>query len=148
MSRSGYIDDDENDPGFARWRGAVKRALRGRRGQAFLREMLAALDAMPEKSLIAAELVTETGDVCAIGAVCKARGMDVSTIDESEPEAVAEAVGISRAMAAEIAYINDEDGPGRWNDPEKTSARFERVRAWVVKQISAASERGAGGEGQ
>jgi hypothetical protein len=39
-----------------RWRGAVASAIRGGRGQAFLREMLAAMDAMPVKRLVANEL--------------------------------------------------------------------------------------------
>jgi hypothetical protein len=37
MSRSGYSDDLENWS-LIRWRGAVASAIRGRRGQAFLRE--------------------------------------------------------------------------------------------------------------
>jgi hypothetical protein len=42
MSRSGY--DDEGD--FGLWRGTVLAAIRGKRGQAFLREMKTAMDAM------------------------------------------------------------------------------------------------------
>ncbi len=51
MSRSGYSDDlDQGD--LNRWRGAVASAIRGKRGQSFLRELLASLDAMPRKELI------------------------------------------------------------------------------------------------
>lgn len=58
MSRSGYSDDYDGDNwDLIRWRGAVTSAIRGKRGQAFLREALAALDAMPEKQLIAGDLV-------------------------------------------------------------------------------------------
>lgn len=58
MSRSGYSEDwDGENWTFIRWRGAVKSALRGKRGQAFLREALAALDAMPEKRLITHDLI-------------------------------------------------------------------------------------------
>ena len=64
MSRSGYSDDCSGRE-LNLWRGAVESAIRGKRGQAFLREMLVALDAMPEKRLIAGELVTPTGEVCA-----------------------------------------------------------------------------------
>src|SRR5262245_16738600 len=35
-----------------RWRGAVHAAIFGKRGQAFLTELLAALDALPEKKLL------------------------------------------------------------------------------------------------
>jgi hypothetical protein len=67
MSRSGYSDDcDQWD--MIRWRGAVASSIRGARGQAFLKEMLAALDALPEPKLIAEELESD-GAVCAIGAV-------------------------------------------------------------------------------
>lgn len=55
MSRSGYSDDLDSWS-MIRWRGAVTSATRGARGQAFFREMLAALDAMPEKKLIADDL--------------------------------------------------------------------------------------------
>jgi hypothetical protein len=75
MSRSGYNDDYDLDPWQGiRWRGAVASAIRGRRGQAFLRELLVALDALPEHKLIANELEKD-GAVCALGAVGKARGL-------------------------------------------------------------------------
>lgn len=61
MSRSGYYEDYEHDWYQIMWRGAVKRAIRGKRGQAFLREMLTALDALPEPRLIAEKLESGTG---------------------------------------------------------------------------------------
>lgn len=54
MSRSGYVDDCEN---LELYRATVERSIKGKRGQAFLRELAAAMDAMPEKVLIAEELV-------------------------------------------------------------------------------------------
>jgi hypothetical protein len=45
MSRSGYSDDCSGRE-LVLWRGAVASALRGRRGQAFLRELVDALDAV------------------------------------------------------------------------------------------------------
>ncbi len=50
MSRSGYVDDIDN-LALINWRGAVKSAIQGKRGQAFLRALVDALDAMPETSL-------------------------------------------------------------------------------------------------
>jgi hypothetical protein len=137
MSRSGYSVDCEN---LGLWRGAVDRALSGKRGQSFLREMLEALDSLPEKRLIKGDLVIPADDAhdaepgcCAMGAVALKRQMDVANIDESDPEFVAVAFGIAQSMAAEIAYVNDERG--RYGEtPEQ---RFERVRAWVVSQIYA-----------
>ena len=110
MSRSGYIDDLDDQWQYIRWRGAVASAFNGRRGQAFLKEMLAALDALPEKVLIAHELqdTTYSGQVCAMGAVGKARGVDMEKLDPEDKETVAGTFGIADAMAAEIAYENDE----------------------------------------
>src|SRR6185295_11408998 len=79
LSRSGYSDDGERWD-LIRYRGAVASAIRGARGQTFLKEILAALDAMPEKKLIANEL-EEDGQVCALGALGKARGLDMAGID-------------------------------------------------------------------
>lgn len=128
MSRSGYSGDCEN---IAMWRGAVASAIRGRRGQAFLKEMLAAFDVLPEKKLVAWEL-EKGGEVCAIGSVGKVRGVDMSKIDPEDYEAVAATFGIAPAMAAEIVWENDEAGPSK----ETPEERFSRVRAWIVAQIT------------
>jgi hypothetical protein len=72
MSRSGYQDYTDQWE-VIRWRGAVRSAIRGKRGQAFLREMLAALDALPDKRLIRNELEVN-GEYCALGAVGPAAG--------------------------------------------------------------------------
>lgn len=160
MSRHGYTDDGDDDPlALGRWRAQVKSAIRGKRGQAFLRELAAAMDAMPVKELIASELVNKDGDCCTIGVVCKARGIDVSKIDYECPESVGAAVGIAHQMAAEIEYYNDEYGerferydlpvnpdakPSQWqpkygwNRIEETPAeRWQRMRDWVAKKIKA-----------
>ena len=68
MSRSGYTDDYDGWD-LIRWRGAVHSAIRGRRGQAALREIIAALDALPEKWLAANSLETADGDYCTLGAL-------------------------------------------------------------------------------
>lgn len=126
MSRSGYTDDCDDNLALGRWRAQVNSAIRGQRGQAFLRELINVLDAMPEKELIAEELVTEDGQVCAIGAVCKARGIDVSGVDYGSPEDVASKVGIARQMVAEIEYENDEGG---WKETDEQ--RWQRMRRWA-----------------
>lgn len=130
MSRSGYTDDCEN---LGLWRASVSRAIHGKRGQALLREMLAALDAMPTKELIAGTLRDARGHVCALGSVCATRGLDPALIDYEEADAVGRAFGIAGAMAAEIAYINDEAGPYRG---ETDAERFVRVRAWVERKLT------------
>jgi len=128
MSRSGYSDDCEN---YNLWRGVVSNAIGGKRGQAFLRALAEALDAMPEKVLIAGELVTEKGECCAIGAVCKARSLDVSNVDYEDPDRVAKLIDVAPAMAAEIAFMNDEYG----KENELPSERWTRMRKWVSDKL-------------
>jgi hypothetical protein len=92
--------------------------------------MLAALDALPEKKLIAHELEHKEC-VCAIGAVGKTRGVDMSRIDPEDRERVAKTFNIAEAMAAEIVFMNDE---GSWSD-ETPEARFCRMRRWIEGEI-------------
>lgn len=134
MSRSGYSDNLENWD-LIRWRGAVASSIRGTRGQAFLREMLAEMDALPLPRLVAHSL--ERGaDVCAIGTVGRARGMDLGALEPEEVQHVAQAFGVAWALAAEIQFINDE---GTYR-PETPEQRFGRVRVWVVSQIQEATQ--------
>lgn len=128
MSRSGYVDDCEN---IELYRATVSRAIKGKRGQAFLRELAREMDAMPEKILIAEELIDSDGCCCTIGVVCKARGIDVGNLDYEVPEYVGEAVGIARCLAAEIAYMNDE-----WAPIETPEQRWTRMRKWVSDNLT------------
>lgn len=131
MSRSGYVDDGDGDNWqLICWRGAVKSAMNGGRGQAFLREMLDAMDALPEPKLVASELEAD-GAVCAIGAVGKKRGIDMGSLNPEDYGAVANAFGVSEALAREIVCINDEWG----SHSEKPEERFYRMRRWVKRSI-------------
>jgi hypothetical protein len=130
MSRSGYTDDGDDQWQLIRWRGAVASALRGRRGQAFLNEMLAAMDALPEKKLVVDEIETADGAVCAIGAVGRARGVDMKGIDPHDPPQVAGAFGIASALAQEIVYMNDE-----WFSRKTPGERFALMRTWIKDEI-------------
>lgn len=129
MSRSGYSEDGDN-PGL--WRGAVERAITGRRGQAFLREMAAALDAMPVKELITEAVVKDSEHVCAIGAVALARKIDISGLDIDDGDAVGRVFGIARALACEIAFENDE----QWAPHETPASRWLRMRQWVREHLT------------
>jgi hypothetical protein len=159
MSRSGYSDECD---GWAliRWRGAVAQAIRGQRGQAMLRELVAALDALPEKRLVSGSLVTADGEFCALGALGRARGVDVALIDPEDRTAVAKAFGVAEALAAEIMYMNDEEGPEemigfnflvcgpmrpweshvqlRWRRNESAGAvRWSLMRSWAAQNLTA-----------
>ena len=126
MNRSGYgaCDEDEAD---AWWRD-VANASASPKGQAFLRELADALDALPDKALIEGELIDEEGNCCAVGAVCKARGIDATHMD-SDADSVAERLGVPLPLVAAIIDRND----GWRNDTPET--RWKRVRRWVDKQI-------------
>jgi len=128
MSRSGYSDDCDDNSCWL-WMGAVERATKGKRGQRLLRDLLAALEAMPEKRLIHGALV-EHGEVCALGALGRTRGLDMTNIDPEDREAVAKAFGVAESLAAEIMYQNDE-GPWRAGPGE----RWEHMHEWVRRQI-------------
>lgn len=138
MSRSGYSDDGEN---LGLWRGTVRSAIRGKRGQKFFRELAEAMDAMPEKALIAHELVAD-GEHCALGVLGAKRGLDMTKLDPEDSYAVSETFNIADALAREVVYINDEyeDGhhyvDGKWvYTPETPEIRWKRVRKWVAEQI-------------
>ncbi len=130
MSRSGYSDDlDQWD--LIRWRGQVASAIRGRRGQKLLSDLKSALEAMPEKRLIVGELQQEDGEMCALGVLGKARGLNMSEIDPMEPKEVAAAFDIARQLAQEIVYENDELGWG-----ETPEHRYHRMLKWVKNNIN------------
>lgn len=138
MSRSGYSgysEDYDSDWQVIMWRGAVSSAIRGKRGQKLLRELATNMDAMPDKRLIAHELVQD-GDVCALGVVGKARGIEIEKIDPEDSSTVAAKFDIAEALAREIVWVNDEEGC----HTETPEERFRRVRAWVSQHILEAAE--------
>ena len=132
MSRSGYSEDCDNDNG-ALYRGAVVSAVKGKRGRALLLELAAALDAMPEKALIANELEAN-GGYCALGALGARRGLDMKDVDPEDAEAVARMFKIAPSLAREIVWVNDEEVP-YWTN-ETPEQRWLRVREWVRNALN------------
>jgi hypothetical protein len=169
MSRSGYSDD--LDPlALGRWRQAVRRAVEGKRGQALLRELIEALDAMEDKRLYPGSFATADGEFCTLGALGARRGLRMDDLGDEEycdPEDVGARFGIARAMAAEIMWLNDEglDAGGRWVRHElcgplwRTDARvrhewvydiddhatrrWQAMRAWAVSHLTKPAEQEA-----
>lgn len=138
MSRCGYSEGlDEWE--LIRWRGAVTSAIRGQRGQAFLKELVEALDALPEKKLVADELVTPSGEVCAIGSVMVKRGLTDQAVklDTYDADGIAKVVGIAPALVKELESINDNWGS--WHDISD-ERRFEIVREWAIANIKEAQD--------
>jgi hypothetical protein len=129
MSRSGYTDDFGDPLEMGRWRGAVASSIRGKRGQQLLKELAEAMDAMPEKKLIAGALETNN-EYCALGVVGHKRGINLEDLDPDDYEFAARAFDIAEPLAREIVYLNDEF----WDTatPEK---RWERMRQWVKENL-------------
>ena len=128
MSRSGYSEDCD---WLGLYRSSVDAAIAGPRGQRLLREMIAALDAMPVREL-AADLFAQGESVCAMGAVARARNIDEAVLakfDYEDPGEVGKLLDIPRSLAAEIAYENDEWCRGDDED------RWRHMRAWAESNI-------------
>lgn len=132
MGRSGYSEDCEN---LQLWRGAVKRAIRGKRGSAFLKDLIAALDAMPERKLIAHELIQD-GEVCAIGSVGLVRGIDMTKLNVEDPDQLAKAFGIAPALVQEIEFMNDDDFCVWRSHPDDPAKRWQHMRDWAERMIN------------
>lgn len=157
MNRSGFSDECDDPLAEGRWTAAVNSSLRGKRGQAFLRELLAALDAMPDKRLIA-NSAAKDGCMCTLAVVAAQRGHDLQKLDSDmamwEWGRIAEQLGISQAMAREVMYLNDKGvsemgwvpvaGPtDQWGrEPEvytelagAAERRWQYMRGWVAQQL-------------
>jgi len=137
MSRSGYSDCLDNWA-MIKWRGQVASAIRGKRGQAFLKELLAALDAMPEKRLVSGEFEAD-GEVCTLGSVARVRGMALPKFDPDDTEGIGELFGIANQLVKEIMYENDEYSA--WvveaqRADRSAEGRWRYMRDWVAKQIA------------
>lgn len=142
MSRSDYYDMDDQGA-LIRWRGAVASAIRGKRGQALLRDMIAALEAMPKRELVANQLECEDG-VCALGAVGLARGIDMGNIDPEDSATVSSVFDIAEPLAREIVYTNDE----ACGSCEHPTLRFNRMLRWAKAHLreQSATQSGTPGE--
>ena len=143
MSR--YSDCD--DYGWEPWMegqaaGALRSAIRGRRGQRLLRDLIAGLNALPEPELAAGSLEDpETGCVCALGAVRLQRGPEAVPLrfDPSDPDIdwreLAEPFDISETLAHAVVAQNEYGS--RRNDEQSRRRRWLSVRAWAVGHLIA-----------
>lgn len=162
MSRSGYYESDRDDPlAEGRFIAVWNKTRKGKRGQQFFRDLVAALDAMPVKELAAGSLQkrNDEGRVCALGALCSAKQIDVSDLldydDSGDDYGTVEAAArldISETLARNVVWQNDECGYGKrvpipnvlqgdWDGykyktlPETPAERWARIRTWAAKQI-------------
>ena len=140
MSRL-YQEDYDFEPWMpGQQAGALKSAIRGRRGQRLLLDLVAGLDALSVPELSAGALEDEaTGCCCALGAVRRYRGAAAVPLcfdpmeKDLEPPNFAEAFDVAPALA--WAVVDSNEG---WSDSNQESARrqrWARVRAWAVKHL-------------
>lgn len=144
MSRSGYVDGWGYDSPEEQWalicyRGAVKSAIRGKRGQKLLRQLREALDAMPVKELIDMEMQAPSGAYCALGALAAHQGRDLKEMrfeDETDVPRIAGEFDVAASLIKEIVFENDEGFMDSYKDtPEVRKRRWQRIRNWVENQI-------------
>lgn len=142
MGRHGYVDDLDQQA-QAMWTGRVLSAIRGQRGQAMLRDLGAALDAMPTKRLVARSLQTQDGDVCTLGCLAAAKGMDFTEYSDADEYDLQELNGelaaafdVAECMVQEIEWNNDECG----KHDESPEERWTRMRRWVKRHERQAKE--------
>ena len=133
MNRSGYVQQTEaNRKDYKEWRGRIKTLLCYSSVQALLGKLAQALDDMPVKELIAGELISGSGQVCAIGALCQSQGITHTQVKDIKLDDVHEIAALIQApyeIVAEIEAINDEKFA---RDPSP-AYRWRRVRDWVEK---------------
>lgn len=158
MSRVGDYDDyDDGDPqavlNYGRWQRNSRAVLTSKRGQKALRDIEAALLALPEPRLAYETFHKVEGDkveCCVLGAVARARGVEPpewlngedfkwrDTVDHepASPEDTAfwaeKNLGLAFTLAYNLMDLNDRDvGVG----DETPEGRYERILAFVRKHI-------------
>lgn len=161
--RISYTDEEDVPGQFALWQANCRRSLQGKKGQAALRELEAALLALPEKRLIANNLQDPKGEVCALGALAKFKGRDIPPVAENEWGEIDEdeemeeygvSLGMPRLVAWKVVCKNDVEidgdyvtvpGPYRWFQEEQKlrayvpvtpEIRYEKMLGWVQRQLS------------
>jgi len=156
-----YEFDSAQEESLARgrWEARLMSAYNGKRGQRILRDLEAALLAMPEKRLIAGHLSTPNGDCCTVGLYCAAKqaeanGTDVHTEavamaegwfeedweegDDTDEDYGAEetveagvAAGMTRTMAYELAYWNDAVFDYTYNRETRQTVYYTPEERWA-----------------
>jgi hypothetical protein len=113
MSRISYAEEEDYPGQFNLWHANVRRSLAGSKGQAALRDLEAALLALPEKRLIANRVAKE-GDVCAVGAIVAHRKVSLGLAREA----------VLRELEGDQTtppkwYGTPETKPPWWDDPSQ-----------------------------
>ena len=140
----------------------LRRAIEGKKGQEFLKKLLAALDAMELKELHTDDFKNKNGGLCAIGCYANHFKIRVDDLYSDDAFSISKRLGISKTLAFKIIFQNDENlvndemridfllvGPVRprfpeWGshhqvryvpDPDAPRKRWEAMRQWVSDNI-------------
>jgi hypothetical protein len=137
--RISYTDQEYFPGQFGLWQGNCNRSLMGRGGQKSLRELEAALLALPDKRLVSGEF--DNGeDVCAIGALARHRRIVPKSDPESEMEEVGVECGMPRLVAWKVVEVNDTYFDFRYEGGERVAytpeERYSKVLEWVQLQLA------------
>lgn len=125
-------DGDEDFPGqCALYQANCDRSVHGKQGQKSLRELEQALLALPDKRLIADELETQEGEVCAIGALKRFKGIEhVQHDPEVDMDMIGVELGMPRLVAWSVVALNDHEYD--YMTPEQ---RYTAMLNWVQHQL-------------
>lgn len=131
-SRVNYSDEEDYPGQSGLFQANCDRSLRGKKGQAELRELKAALLALPEKYLLGNLLYDDAGGVCAIGAYGKYKGVNLATFDpeEGDHDEVGIAGGMPRLVAWKVVEMNDIE-----LETAKPEQRYRRMLAWIERLL-------------
>lgn len=134
--RISYSEEEDYPGQFELWKANCERSIRGAAGQAELKQLRDALLALPEKRLISDSLDNEDGEVCAIAAYGKHKGLNLEEFHpESDSDEVGIAAGMPRLVAWKVVEMNDIEFSHL--TPEQ---RYTRMLAWVESKLTKGQE--------
>ena len=139
--RVGYSEDEEYGGQFNLWQANCRRSRQGKKGQAALRELEAALMALPDKRIQKDVFVETSGEACAIGALMIHRNVscgmprqqaiaECAKLDPDDTEKHGVSIGLPRLVAWSVAVENDDEWKIR--TPEE---RYLHMLAWIRKEM-------------
>jgi hypothetical protein len=144
MSRSGFheIYDYDRDAilSMGRTKGQILSASRGKRGQAFFRKALAALDKMEDKRLAGGTFgVAQGGCMCLLTSLATETGRaSVLTpgrdleYDDTICDDMADAFNVAPILLRDLVWDNDENAP---RDPaSRWQWMRDRIEAAITKE--------------
>lgn len=143
MSRL-YCEDDYDYRQEGLRAGWIRSAIRGKRGQSFLRELVTALDALPSPELSCGALEDlATGCCCAFGAVRRLRGPESVKLwfhpeeEDTSPDDLAKPFGVSLTLAWAVVQANEDMNES--NTEQGRRRRWADVRAWAMRHLQEAN---------